>query len=102
MVATIQLVRMGLYQSNNFIFNIVICFVTQNGKGVAANHKQHQYVDPGIQYEACLTHPAECETGRTMALWINKMDCPVDAGIISTRSHNHTEGGIVCTESRSM
>ena len=53
-----------------------------------------QWVDLGIQTEACMTQPKTCgAAGGAVSFWVRLLDCPGLAGIITTRKVKVTDGG---------
>ena len=63
------------------------------------NRTQRQWVDLGFQTEACMTRPETCDAaGGTISLWVNAIECPEYAGIVSSYAGN-TSSMVICAHS---
>ena len=61
------------------------------------NHTKSQWVDLGIQTEACMTWPETCgAAGGAISVFVNVIECPGLTGIISSYAQN-TSSQVMCT-----
>ena len=61
------------------------------------NHIMKQWIDLGIHTEACMTRPETCgAAGGAISLWMNIIDCPYDAGILSSHKSLTTGFRTIC------
>ena len=60
------------------------------------DHTKKQWVDLGINTEACMTRPETCgAAGGAISVWINLIDCML-GGIISSLVHGSSGSVIAC------
>ena len=48
------------------------------------DHTKSQWVDLGVHTEACMTRMVCCAAGGAISLWVKMIDCPYNAGIVSS------------------
>ena len=61
--------------------------------GLSFNHTKSQWVDLGINTEACMTRPETCGVaGGAISVWINVIDCAPLDGIVSSYQGVGTTG----------
>ena len=63
---------------------------------VSTNASRSQWIDLGIQAEACMTRPQTCgEAGGAVSMWVKVINCPVGHGIIGTNQVELSNGLVV-------
>ena len=63
--------------------------IHQVNSALNLDRAKYQWVDLGIHPEACMTRPETCGgAGGAISFWLKTIDCPTDAGVISSYQFN--------------